>query len=153
MNILKKLFGFANKSEEIQSQPVKEKVEELDEVFLRGTGTYDLEVTGESFYQDNFELLCGERTERGEMKEVIASLVLEDDNKFDRGNAVRVEIEGKQVGYLNKKVARVYRSTMKEHGKLNSIVTCNALIKGGWKRKNGNIGNYGVWLDIPFEEE
>ena len=151
MNFLKKLLGLSNEPKQKQLNPQPKT--EQDEVFLRGTGNFDLEVTGESFYQDNLEAICGERNERGENKEVVARIVLEDDNKFDKGNAVRIDIEGKPIGYLSKKVARVYRETMKAHGAINAIVTCNALIKGGWKRKNGNIGNYGVWLDIPFEEE
>lgn len=151
MNFLKKLFGLSDEPKQKQSAP-QPKAED-NEVFLRGTGNFDLEVTGESFYQDNLESICGERNERGENKEVIASLILEDDNKFDKGNAVRIEIEGKQVGYLSKKVARAYREIMNANGAINAVVTCNALIKGGWKRKNGNIGNYGVWLDIPFEED
>lgn len=151
MEFFRKIFGISNI---VSSEDTKPKIEdESDEVFLRGTGNFDLEIVGESFYQDNLEVICGPRNERGENREAVASLILEDENKFDKNNAVRVEIEGKQVGYLSKKVARAYRITMKENGHLHSIVTCNANIRGGWQRKNGNIGSYGVWLDIPFEEE
>lgn len=151
MDFFKRIFGKSNEDVSEVSKPKIE--EEPEEVFLRGAGNFDLEIVGESFYQDNLEAICGPRNERGENREAVASLILEDENKFDRNNAVRVEIEGKQVGYLSKKVARAYRSTMKENGHLHSIVTCNANIRGGWQRKNGNIGSYGVWLDIPFEEE
>jgi hypothetical protein len=144
MEFLRKLFGSAKSSIPPNDEP--------DEVELRGKGEFDLEVVGESHYQDNLEEICGPRKKDGEDLTIEATLILEDDNKYDRGNAVRVEIKGKQVGYLSKKIARAYRETMKEAGHPNAIAICQANIRGGWLRANDDKGSYGVWLDIPFEE-
>jgi hypothetical protein len=126
------------------------KPEEPDEVELSGKGEFDLEIVGESYYQDALEEICGPRKRQGEKLMIEATLILEDDNKFDRGNAVRVEIQGKQVGYLSKDVAKAYRQIMKKAGHPKAISTCQALIKGGWEKED-STGSYGVWLDIPVE--
>ena len=146
MDFLKKLLGSSAKAP--PPQPAAP-----DDVELRGNGKFALPVVGESRYQDNLETICGERTGDGEDRIVDALLVMEDDNPYDRGNAVKVTISGKTVGYLAKDVASAYRQTMKQAGHPKAIATCKARIRGGWKRKNGNLGSYGVTLDVPFEVE
>lgn len=142
MNFLKNLF--AKKEENKENQ-------EIDEVEFPPHGNYDLEIVGESHYQSNIESICGERKERGEYFETVANLILEDTNPHDK-NAVRIEIQSKPVGYLSKEVAKLYRAILTENKHPKAVGACKALIKGGWKRKNGDIGSYGVWLDIPVEE-
>ncbi len=124
----------------------------IDEVELRGNGEFALEIVGESHYQDALEKICGPRKERGEDLEIEARLILEDENPHDN-KAVYLEIKGNKVGYLSKEVARIYRNLIKQAGHPRAISTVKAQIRGGWLKKNGEKGSYGVWLDIPVEIE
>jgi hypothetical protein len=62
---------------------------------------------------------------------------------------VRVDIAGKTVGYLSRENARVYRDRMMDQGHPSIVTKCTATIRGGWDRGGGDIGYFGVWLDIP----
>ena len=145
MGFLKKLFGSPN-----PEQPPESPVDEVDEIEIPGNGNYDLEVVGESHYQTTLEEICGERKKSGENLMTEARLLLEDDNRFDK-NAVSVQINGKTVGYLSKEVAIIYRGILRTAKHPKAVGICKANIRGGWLRKNGDKGNYGVWLDIPVE--
>lgn len=118
-----------------------------DIALLRGNGEFALEVVGESFHQAALESICGPRTEESVYQQHTASLILENDNPKDK-NAVRIEIQGKTVGYLSRDVAKRYREQIKKGGMPGATGECQAVIKGGWQRGE-NIGAYGVWLDIP----
>lgn len=115
---------------------------------LHGPGHYGIEVVGESHYQRDLENICGGRSEDGAEKYVEATLILEDSNPHDR-KAVRIDIQGKTVGYLSRELAHEYRKRLTEagHNKLTGV--CNAVIRGGWDRGGGNRGHFGVWLDLP----
>jgi len=67
--------------------------------WLDGGGRFNLEIVGESHYQDALERVCGGRTGQSQDLIVSAVLVLDDNNRYDP-NAVRVEIRGLTVGYL-----------------------------------------------------
>lgn len=140
MNFISKLFNRTPKP------PV-----EPERANLLGHGDFDLEVVGESHYQSNLETICGPRTTKGENRQVEATLILEDNNPHDK-LAVRVEINGLAVGHLSRDVARSYREQLRRSGHPRAIGTCQAKIKGGWQRKNGDKGHYGVWLDIPTDD-
>ena len=141
MDFLKKIFS------SMQSKQ-KQSSDEIDEVELRGNGEFALEAVGESHYQNNFETICGARKERGEDLEVEARLILEDENRYDK-NAVRVEVNDLHVGYLSRQVAVLYREQIRSGGHPKAIGICKANIRGGWLRKDGDKGHYGIWLDIP----
>jgi len=117
---------------------------------VSGPGEFDVEVVGESHYQQALERICGGRTRNGVEKYVTAQLVLEDSNRYDR-MAVRVDIEGQTVGYLSRENAREYRRQLKRAGHPDLTVTCDALIRGGWDRGGGDTGNFGVRLDRPVD--
>ena len=119
-------------------------------VMLEGNGQFDIDVAGEANYQDNLEAICGGRTPDGEDRIVDATLILDDANPYDP-NAVRVDIEGQTVGYLSRDVAPHFREHMAKLGHQATSFQCRANIRGGWDRGGGNIGNYGVWLDLPRE--
>lgn len=120
---------------------------------MRGTGNFVVDVAGESFYEASFAALCGERTIEGMRIEARAQLALEDDNPHDR-NAVRVTIQGHQVGYLSRHDARAFRRSVR-YGALSvhEVFECAALICGGWDRGDGDIGNFGVRLDLLLGDE
>jgi hypothetical protein len=115
---------------------------------LAGPGTFEVEVVGESHYQDALERICGGRSEDGAEKYCRATLILDDSNPYDK-KAVRIDVDGATVGYLSREGAGVYRQRLKEAGHPRLRGTCDAVIRGGWDRGNGDTGNFGVRLDLP----
>ena len=49
-------------------------------------------------------------------------------------------------------MAREYRTRLGEAGIADTIASCDAVVRGGWKRKGGHEGSYGVWLDLSTIE-
>jgi hypothetical protein len=105
------------------------------------------EVVGESHYQDNLARLAEVHPpDRARMREVVATLIHENDNPVDP-LAIRVDIEGLKVGYLTRVAARQYRQWLAAGGHAGRTTTCAARITGGgWE---GRPGYFGVALDIP----
>lgn len=106
-------------------------------------------IVGESNYQQALEAICGEREEDGVDRVIDASLMLEDSNPHDP-QAVRVDIQGKTVGYLNRANARLFRKKQSEAGESSQVVPCKARIRGGWDRGPEDRGGFGVWLDVSL---
>ena len=75
--------------------------------------------------------------------EVEALLYCEDENQFD-ALAVRVDVHGKTVGYLNRQLARLYRRKLAAAGHGKATGLCRAKVCGGSRDKP----SYGVGLDI-----
>jgi len=71
-------------------------------------GGHDLEVVGESQYQDVLWRVAGGRTAERIRVEVQAVLHAEPDNPYDP-NAITVSIDGAKVGYLCRDDAQAYR--------------------------------------------
>lgn len=125
----------------------------LEIPIMAGTGKFHVDVAGESFYEESFAALCGERTIEGIRIDVRAQLTLEDDNPHDK-HAVRVTIEGHQVGHLSRADARAFRRLVR-YGRLSEheVFECSGLICGGWDRGDGDRGNFGVRLDLVLDDE
>ena len=115
---------------------------------LPGIGLFMVDVVGESNYQRNLERIAGGKKTESANLVVSASLVLEDDNRFD-GNAVRVDISGLTVGYLDKSTAKGFRAFIENNQYPGNSFGCRAQINGGWDRGNGDTGFFGVCLDLP----
>lgn len=113
-----------------------------------GPGTYDVDVVGESHYQEALESMCGGRTENSARQKVEAFLVPEDDNPHD-SKAVRVYVQDQTVGYLDRETAHSFRLEMAEVGMTGVAAKCNAIIVGGWDRGDGDRGYFGVKIDLP----
>ncbi|MGE0408731.1 MAG: HIRAN domain-containing protein [Amphiplicatus sp.] len=111
-------------------------------VAMTGDGSFDTEVVGESHYQDALDAICGGKCEDGHELCIEAVLAHEPQNRHDR-NAVAVLIEGRKVGHLSRPDAKKFR----QRG-LSSVQT-QAMVVGGWRRRNGDEGHYGVRLDFP----
>ncbi len=141
MGFLSWLFGGGKESSTV-TMPVA--------TIHNGPGTYDLDVVGESHYQDALESICGGRTERGHRLEVEAHLVPEDDNPHDT-KAVCVYIQGHVVGYLDRETARSFRKQLAKIGMEGIAAQCNAIIVGGWDRGGRDQGYFGVKIDLPTE--
>lgn len=127
------------------------KNESLPLVNLKGTGAYNLEVVGEASYQSALVNICGGHSPDGHKLQVRAILTHEDGNRHD-DKAVRVDIEGQTVGYLNRENARQYRQKLTEAGFPGHPAACDAKIVGGRVRKGGEKTHFGVYLDLPTGE-
>lgn len=121
--------------------------------FIKGRDQFQVNVAGESFYPDAFAALVGARSRDGIAFPARAQLMLDDDNVHDK-NAVKVAIEGHQVGHLPRNAARAFRRTVR-YGDLalHEVFECAALINGGWDRGGGDVGNFGVKLDLALFED
>jgi hypothetical protein len=109
-------------------------------------GNDDLEVVGESYYQENLWRLVGPRWPDERVRHpVYAVLIAEDDNPYD-ANAVAVWVQGQKVGHLSRADARRYRpgllSLQRRYGQ---PVALNGVIVGGGIREDGP-GRLGVFL-------
>jgi hypothetical protein len=129
-------------------ESIKESGEQGEKKILKLAGGRFVDVVGESHYQDALEAICGGRTKYDVYEKVTATLIPEDGNPFD-DNAVRVEIEGRTVGYLKKSESKHYREKLREAGFLGILTTCKALIMGGGERRDDYMGYYGVSLELP----
>lgn len=112
-------------------------------VLLRGS--HDLEVVGESHYQDALWRVVGGRTAERVRVDVQAVLLTEPDNPYDP-NAVSVSIEGAKVGYLCRDDAKTYRPGLHElQSRHGALIALPGVVVGGGTRQDGP-GMLGVWL-------
>jgi hypothetical protein len=115
------------------------------QAFLLG-GQDDLEVVGESAYQDVLWRLCGGTVGERVRYDIIAVLVPEPTNPYD-ANAITVQIEGEVIGYLPRATAQEYLPGLKRLMSLRGgYVALRGVIVGGGYYDDGP-GRLGVWLD------
>jgi hypothetical protein len=109
-------------------------------------GREDLEVVGESFYQNNLWTLVGGWRGSRIRYETVAVLVAEHDNQYD-AKAVSVWISGHKVGHLSREDAAALRlgliALQQKHGQ--AIALAGHIIGGG--ADEGRKGMLGVFLD------
>jgi hypothetical protein len=116
---------------------------------VHSQGSQDVEVVGESFYQDSLWKLAGGRPPSGERvrHEVFAILVAEVGNPHD-ANAIAVWINGRKVGHLSRDIARLYRpGLLALQDKHHKPVAVSGVIVGGGIRQDGP-GRLGVFLKL-----
>jgi|CXWL01.1.fsa_nt_gi hypothetical protein len=121
------------------------------EIELQGPGDFAVDVVGESRRQDALTAIVqhhGRGGRSGRTLIVDALLILDDENPHD-ANAVRVEIDGALVGYLNRENARRYRADLVAAGTPSVTVRCRARIVGGFETSSGDRASFGVRLDLP----
>lgn len=114
---------------------------------IDGPGFFHVGVVGESNYQRAIQQ-ARKGAAKGTTVQTQATLVLEDNNPHDK-QAVRVDIAGRTVGYLDRDNARAYRKELNRNGHSDITTTCAAKIIGGKPRPDGSAGMYGVFLDLP----
>jgi len=114
---------------------------------VKGSNSYSVRAVGTSNYQNALEKLAGGRSTESARTPVKVLLVEENDNPHDE-NAVKVEIEGKKVGYLSRSNASNYRSLLKGFGVEGVNVAYQGMIVGGWQ-KEGDYGDFGIRIDFP----
>lgn len=113
---------------------------------------YPVQVRGEENYQENLEEICGyyDEDEGYNEDDHMAALYLENENPHDPGNAVRVQIDDKVVGYLSKLDAAFYRKRLTELVvPENPIGICGASIRGGFMKRDEKAP-LGVRLDFKI---
>ncbi|KAB0653155.1 hypothetical protein F7P73_08130 [Acinetobacter bohemicus] len=105
---------------------------------------YNYEIVGEQSYQNNLYRIAGKKEEDSKFVEVMAMAISEPSNPFDK-NAVKIEINGLLVGYINKNDARLVAGK-----KIKKAIP--AVVVGGWLDDDSE-GSYGVKLAIGSIKE
>lgn len=107
---------------------------------------YSSKVAGTSHYQDELLSICGGHNRDGHAHETIAMLVRDPENLHDP-NAIKVEIEGRCVGFLPKQQVEQVAADMDSEGFSRSRV--EAQVVGGWRTNQYDQGSFGVRLKMP----
>jgi hypothetical protein len=108
-------------------------------------GWRETPIVGEASYQGAIERVAGGKREDGVDMYVLASLVPEPDNPYDR-NAIAIQIDERTVGYLDREKALAYQPVAKRLRELNAIGM--GRIRGGWRRPGGDEGHFGVVIHL-----
>jgi len=145
-----------NKRRDIDNEPITRQSVEVADFRWSNDGDFDVEVVGESFYQDNLKALVGKHKASGCRVYGTGVLCPEENNPYDK-QAVAVYVKtdedqpGRQVGHLSRQNARQFRRRLKAKKLGTRPTLCDAVIVGG-KRYKGKRQSYGVWLDMkPFD--
>lgn len=113
-------------------------------IMLLGGG-HDLEVVGESHYQDALWHVVGGRTLERVRVEIRAVLQAETDNPYDP-NAISVWISERKVGYLSREDAAAYRGGLEKlEARDGKKIALRGVVVGGGVREDGP-GFLGVWM-------
>ncbi|HEX5910612.1 MAG TPA: HIRAN domain-containing protein [Thermoleophilaceae bacterium] len=105
--------------------------------FLRGHES--INVAGESHYQEALRAIAGDGDVRHDTE---AHLIPEPENEYDP-NAVRVEIDGRKVGYLPRDLAPAWGPRLAELATRRRVGGCEATVVGPAQ------GTLGVFLRLP----
>lgn len=124
-----------------------------------GYGMFDLEVVGESKFQENLWKLFGDPPKDGERKEHECHAIVLLDGESENG--VSVQIDGYEVGYLGAEDAAIFQDNIDqanlEFGITMIMARCDAVIVGGFLLRDGSRAHLGVkldlYLDYPEDEE
>ena len=119
--------------------------EHLEPVML--SGGFLEQVVGESNYQDALEAASAGRPTDGVGYECVATLRAEPTNPDDP-NAIRVELDGRLIGYLNRGAAHSFRPTADRLAAAGQVGTCQARIVDAWEREDSDRGRLRVILDL-----
>lgn len=138
MDLLRKLFGgrvegaAANDGKSAHGWPRSQGPKVLD-------GSVNLPVVGESHYQDELWQLVGGRSSReGRVRTEVHAILIAETNNVHDANAISVQVNGLEVGYLSRDDARRYRPgllTLQE--RLGGPVAVPGVIAGGGAREDG----------------
>lgn len=109
---------------------------------------HPIQVVGESNYQAELIAICGPYTAEGHRTRTSATLIREPDNQHDP-NAIRVEIQGRTVGYIDRAQASQWAPRMDVLSADARMALVPAIIMGGWHRSASDHGAYGVRIARP----
>jgi hypothetical protein len=104
----------------------------------------EVNVVGESYYQDALEAVAGGRNPFGtRIRLLTVILARESDNPYD-ANAVRVEAGGATLAHLSRDDAPRFHALLDRLAHKGVPATCRAVLTGGWDRGNGDRGTIGI---------
>lgn len=117
---------------------------------ILGDEFFEYEPVGEASYQREIESIVGGKTDESVEKYVAALLTPEPSNPHDKF-AVKVSIRGLKVAYVRREDCAAFHKALRRGGFTEAA--CEALIVGGWRRRNGDEGHFGIKLNalFPFE--
>lgn len=106
----------------------------------------DIDIVGESYYQDALASIAGPKCEDGYHLPVTVELRREPKNPHATdGNAVACLINGKKVGYVNHGDSARLQPMLRQFEKDKKKAGVDGYIVGGWSREGGrDEGHYGV---------
>ncbi|MBA3877621.1 MAG: hypothetical protein C0498_11955 [Anaerolinea sp.] len=110
------------------------------------------QVVGESHYQDELAEVSNLANGVVRRRDVVAVLVAEPDNRYDR-NAVRVEVFGRQVGYIPKEDAEEISPILLTLHRQGTFIASQAAIVGGGIGRSGSRLSFGIRLAIEDYSE
>jgi hypothetical protein len=115
-----------------------------------GDGTFSLEVVGGESCQPELEALTDNPLLEEETRIVLALLIPEDTNPYDRA-AVRVQIVGRTVGYLSRADARALRASLGSEVQGTTRFRCRAKLQRLRFHMGGEV--WTVRLDVCLSQE
>ena len=138
------IMAFEERQEQIRSEAYKADEEALLEAgFL--IGEVQVDVVGESRYQDALAELAGPHKKSGTLVPVVALLSREPEHPHDK-NAVRVDVGEVTVGYIEKTNARQIQPLMQRLEQAGHPAWVRGWIVGGWDDDPG-VRNYRLRID------
>lgn len=144
MGHMYRLFGRAGASER-RTERVMAEAGLLDEI--PSDDLIEIRVRGSSYYQDAFEGIAGQQTAEPKRVRVGVSLRHEPGNQFDP-NAVRVEVMGQLLGYIQADIAKVMSAGLRSVG---GVVEAHGIVVGGWADVDDErLYGLRVWLDTSL---
>lgn len=120
----------------------------LDEAVTVTGNTTEIEIAGESYYQEALVNIFGAYHQESQEIECEAKLVRDSRNSHDK-NAIKCFINNLHVGFVNREDAEEIAYSMDKRNL--SIFKVSATVRGGWKRGKGDQGMYGVVVNVPDE--
>lgn len=132
----------------LQRQPREPQLVEMRGVKFEDCDEF-VAAVGEASYQPALRQICGSDRWEDIRCDVTAALVPQPENPHDP-NAVVVQVDGQQVGYLSRGDAVDYGpvvSLLFEHGR---VIVCDARICG--RGPGSDTPNLGIFLELPGPE-
>lgn len=115
---------------------------------IMGDGLFTYHLAGAAHYQDTLERIVGGRREASVYFRVNAVLSSEPDDPHN-SNAVVIRIDGEKAGHVRKQDNLTLRHQLDALG-FPGDVQCRAEIAGGWDHGRGDVGMFGLRLDLTF---
>lgn len=109
-------------------------------------GRFQLEVLGESRYQDTIRELAGEHGDTS-ANAIHPALLLPDDHNPYEDKAVAVFLSGRMVGYLAPNDAIAFRDRLARMDLSGKLTSCDGVIRGGGMYEGKRL-SYSVSLDV-----
>jgi hypothetical protein len=109
-------------------------------------GRFQLDVLGESRYQETIRELAGEHGDTS-AEAIHPALLLPDDHNPYEDKAVAVFLSGRMVGYLAPKDALAFRERLERLALAGKLTSCDGVVRGGGMYEGKRL-SYSVSLDV-----